>query len=80
MQKLINGIALLSGMTSLIVIGSGVYVYVNMETWKSQAQERLTGLVTSAISDSLPDMLESALPEPPKMPELPNKTGGVLPF
>ena len=74
MQKLINVVALLSGLTSLAVIGGGVYVYVNMDTWKSEAQERLTGLVTGAITDSLPGLMDGA------MPELPSQTGPALPF
>ena len=77
MQKLINVVALLSGLTSLAVIGGGAYVYVNMDTWKSEAQERLTGLVTGAITDSLPDVLDSALP---KIPEVPTTTGPAIPF
>lgn len=77
MQKLINVVALLSGLTSLAVIGGGAYVYVNMDTWKSEAQERLTGLVTGAITDSLPDVLDSALPE---IPEVPTTTGPAIPF
>jgi len=77
MQKLINVVALLSGLTSLAVIGSGVYVYVNMDTWKSEAQERLTGLVTGAITDSLPGLLDSSLPE---IPEVPSATGPAIPF
>lgn len=74
MQKLINVVALLSGLTSLAVIGGGVYVYANMDTWKSEAQERLTGLVTGAITDSLPGLMDGA------MPELPSQTGPALPF
>tara|TARA_S200002703_G_scaffold3562_1_gene5085 strand:- start:159 stop:392 length:234 start_codon:yes stop_codon:yes gene_type:complete len=77
MQKLINVVALLSGLTSLAVIGGGAYVYVNMDTWKSEAQERLTGLVTGAITDSLPGVLDSALPE---IPEVPTTTGPAIPF
>ena len=77
MQKLINVIALLSGLTSLAVIGGGAYVYVNMDTWQSEAQERLTGLVTGAITDSLPGLLDSALPE---IPEVPSTTGPAIPF
>ncbi len=77
MQRLVNVIALLSGLTSLAVIGGSAYVYVNMETWQSEAKERLTDLVTGAITDSLPKLLDESLPE---LPELPTKTGPALPF
>ena len=85
MQKIINVVALFSGLTSLAVIGSGVYVYANMDTWKSEAQERLTGLVTGAITDSLPGLMDGAMPELPgatggAIPELPSATGGAIPF
>ena len=47
MQKIINVIALSSGIVSLAVIGSGVYVYVNrasiIDGVKSQVMEAVTG-------------------------------------
>ena len=46
-QKIINVIALSSGIVSAAVIGSGVYVYVNrdaiIDNVKSQAIEAVTG-------------------------------------
>jgi hypothetical protein len=56
-QKLINVVALLSGLTSLAVIGGGVYIHLNQEAWQEQARERLTELITDSISDiALPDV------------------------
>ena len=47
MQKIINVIALSSGIVSLAVIGSGVYVYVNrasiIDGVKSQVMENVLG-------------------------------------
>ena len=47
MQKIINVIALSSGIVSLAVIGSGVYVYVNrasiIDGVKSQVMESVMG-------------------------------------
>ena len=45
MQKLINVIALLSGLTSLAVIGGSVYVVMNQDAWRAQAQLELQNLV-----------------------------------
>ena len=74
MQKLINVIALLSGLTSLGLIGGGVYVVMNQEAWRAQAQLELQNLVVSGMQDALPGLLDGAVPE------LPQETGGALPF
>ena len=81
MQKLINVVALLSGLTSLAVIGGGAYVYVNMDTWRAKAQERLTEVITEGITGALPGMLDAATPELPKVtgPAMPTTTGPALP-
>lgn len=80
MQKLVNTIALLSGLVSLTIVGTAGYLYVNKDALIEDARQRATEAVTEAISQALPGMLESALPEPTEMLELPDKTGGVLPF
>ena len=49
MQKVINVIALLSGLTSLAFIGGSVYVVMNQDAWREEARERLTELVAGAI-------------------------------
>ena len=76
MQKIINVIALLSGLTSLAVVSGGSYVYMNQEAWKEQAKERLAEVIAEGITGALPGLLDSAIPE---VPELPSATGGVLP-
>ena len=80
MQKLINIIALLSGLTSLSVIGLGVYVHLNQEAWQERARERLTEIITDGVTDALPDLLDGAMPEMPKAtgPAIPS--GPALPF
>jgi|TARA_B100000035_G_scaffold121662_1_gene103438 hypothetical protein len=56
-QKLINVVALLSGLTSLGLIGTGVYGYLNQEAYQEAARERLAELISDAISDVvLPDV------------------------
>jgi len=76
MQKFINVVALLSGLTSLGLIGGSAYVLMNQEAWKAQAQERLTEIITEGITGALPGLLDNAMPE---MPELPSTTGGAIP-
>ena len=77
MQKVINVIALLSGLTSLAIIGSGAYVYMNQEAWKAEAKERLAEVIAAGITGALPGLLDGAMPE---IPEVPEKTGPAMPF
>ena len=77
MQKVINVIALLSGLTSLAVIGSGVYVYINIDKWKAEAKENLANVAVEAISGALPGLIDAAMPE---IPELPTSTGNAIPL
>ena len=74
MQKVINVIALLSGLTSLAVIGSGVYVYTNIDKWKAQARENLANAAVEAVSGALPGLIDAA------MPDIPEVTGPDVPF
>lgn len=76
MQKLINGIALLSGLVSLSVLGGGAYLYVQKDTLIEGAREKATAAITEAITEALPGMVDAAMPE---VPELPGATGGVIP-
>lgn len=62
MQKLINSIALLSGLVSLSVIAGGAYVYVNKDAMIESAKEKITAAATEAIAGALPDMLNNAAP------------------
>ena len=73
MQKLVNVIALLSGLTSLAVIGGGVYLYKNADVLMEDARKKVTSAAVEAVQSALPNMLESAMP---KMPEV---TGGAIP-
>ncbi len=73
MQKLINVIALLSGLTSLSLIGGSAYVLMNQEAWRAQAQLELRNLVVEGMQDALPGLLDAAVPE------LPQTTGPAIP-
>tara|TARA_X000001036_G_scaffold425742_1_gene452303 strand:- start:7048 stop:7281 length:234 start_codon:yes stop_codon:yes gene_type:complete len=77
MQKIINGVALLSGLVSLSVLGGGAYLYVQKDTLIEGAREKATAAITEAITDALPAMIDSAMPE---IPSVPSTTGAALPF
>lgn len=81
MQKLINVIALLSGVVSLSVVGAGGYLYVNKDALIEDVREKASIAITSAIKESLPGMLGGGLPEVPaaSVPELPTSTGPAVP-
>ena len=73
MQKIINVIALASGLVSLSVVAGAGYLYVNKDTLVENARERVTTAVTEAVSGALPGLIDAA------MPELPSTTGPAIP-
>ena len=73
MQKLINVVALLSGLTSLGLIGGSAYLLLNKDALIEQAKSAAAKAATEAVTSALPGMLDAA------MPELPEVTGGALP-
>ena len=73
MQKLINVIALLSGLTSLGLIGGGAYLYTQKDALVEGAINKVTEAAVAGVAGALPGMLDAAMP---KMPEV---TGGALP-
>jgi hypothetical protein len=80
MQKLVNTIALLSGLVSLSIVGAAGYLYVNKDALIEDARQRATEAITEAITEALPGMVDAAMPEIPAPKELPKATGGVLPL
>ena len=62
MQKLVNLIALFSGVVSLSVVAGGAYVYVNKDAMVERAKEKITVAATEAIAGALPDMLNNTAP------------------
>ena len=74
MQKVINVIALLSGLTSLAVIGGGVYLYKNADVMIEEARENVANAAVEAISEALPGLIDAA------MPDIPEVTGPEVPF
>jgi len=88
MQKLINVIALLSGLTSAALIGGGAYVLLNKDAMIEAAKKQAIEQVTASVTEALPGMISGAMPEMPKMTggavpggsSLPKTTGPALPF
>ena len=74
MQKLINVVALLSGLTSLGLIGGGAYLLLNKDALIDQAKSAAAKAATEAVASALPGMIDSA------MPELPSATGPGIPM
>jgi hypothetical protein len=80
MQKLVNGIALLSGIVSLSIVGAGTYLYMNKDAMIEQVKEQAITQITKSISEALPSIIDEAIPDMPEIPKVPNKTGGVILF
>ena len=89
MQKLINVIALLSGLTSLSLIAGSGYLLMNKDAMIEDVRTKATEEITKAITEALPGMIDSAMPELPGatgnvIPEsatsVPSVTGGAIPF
>ena len=64
MQKIINVLAIASGLVSAAVVASGVFVYVNrdsiVDSIKSQAIEAVTGALGGGLPIWAPDLAPSA--------------------
>ena len=81
MQKLINVVALLSGLTSLGLIGGSAYLLLNKDALIDQAKSVAAKAATEAVSSALPGMLDAAMPKLPEAtgPDLPvGKTGPAI--
>jgi hypothetical protein len=72
MQKVINVIALLSGLTSLSLIGGSAFVLMNKDVWIEQAKENVANAAVEAVSGALPGLIDAS------MPELPTTTGPAI--
>ena len=73
MQKVINVLALASFAVSGAIVAGGAYVYLNKDAMIENAKKRVTTAATEAITQALPGLIDSA------MPELPGATGGIVP-
>ena len=81
LQKIVNGIAIASGVVSLTVVGLGGYVFIR----KDAIIENVKGKVMEAVSDKLGDALGGGLglpapSNPIAAPESPSIPSVGVPF
>ena len=73
MQKIINAIAISSGVVSLTVVIGGVSLYANrgkiIDNVKSQVMEQVSGALGSSLGGLVPDATGPAIPTPPSNPQ-----------
>jgi len=72
MQKIFNAIAVASGVLSLTVIGSGLFVYINKDAIINTIKEKAMELITGDLGDSLGDSLPIPDVTGPVVPKLPS--------
>ena len=82
LQKIINGIAIASGVVSLTVVGLGGYVFIRkdaiIESVKGKVMEAVSDKLGGAIGGSLGDLGGGGLGLP--SPSTPTPTEPVLPL
>ena len=76
MQKVINVIALLSGLTSLSLIAGTGYLLMNKDSMIEDAKKSVANAAVEAVSGALPGLIDAAMPE---VPEIPTSTGAAIP-
>ena len=70
MQKIINGIAILSGVISLTVVGSGVVIYLQKDAIIENVKEKVMSSVMPDLGGDLGDMIpDTTGPAMPTMPK-----------
>ena len=73
MQKIINAIAISSGVVSLTVVIGGISLYANrgkiIDSVKSQVMEQVTNGLGSSLGGLVPDATGPAIPTPPSNPQ-----------
>ena len=72
MQKIINAIAIGSGVITLAIVGAGGYVYLNkdalIEKVKNQVMEAVMPSIDGGITDAIPEVTGPAIPNLPSSP------------
>ena len=67
MQKIINGIAIFSGVVALSVVGVGGYVFIRkdaiIDSVKEKVMEAVMPDIGGGITDAIPDLTGPAIPD-----------------
>ena len=63
MQKLVNGIAIASGIISLTVVGTIGYVFIRKDAIIENVKSKVMESVMGSVGDSLPDVVGDVLPD-----------------
>ena len=79
MQKIVNAIAIASGVVSLTVVGLGGYVFIRKDAIIESAKEKIQNAVLGSITpdlggiagDAIPDFTGGAAPLAPEAPVSP---------
>ena len=62
MQKIINGIAIASGVISLTVVGLGGYVFIRKDAIIDGVKSKIIESVSGKMGDMLPDIVGGSIP------------------
>ena len=63
MQKIINAIAVLSGVVSLTVVGLGGYVFIRKDAIIDGVKSKISEAVLGSVTGSLPNVVDGVLPK-----------------
>ena len=63
MQKIVNGIAIASGIISLTVVGTIGYVFIRKDAIIENVKGKIMESVMGSVGDSLPDVVGDVLPD-----------------
>ena len=73
MQKIINGIAIASGVVSLTVVGLGGYVFIRKDAIIDGVKSKIIESVSGKMGDMLPGIVGGSIPDAtgPALPSAP---------
>ena len=63
MQKIVNGIAIASGVISLTVVGTIGYVFIRKDAIIENVKSKVMESVMGSVGDALPDGVGDVLPD-----------------
>ena len=83
MQKIVNGIAIASGVISLTVVGTIGYVFIRKDAIIENVKSKVMESVMGSVGDALPDVMGDVLPDvtgpAAPVPTMPEGTGLGIP-